>query len=267
MSEQKNPVELYVGIRWTISGSIFLVFVWLTGRWKQISILDFLRLCVLGIFGYGLASLGTLYGLKTGGVANFALMSTLGPIVLSILSILYHKEKPNRLFYSALPVCFLGLVCVVSVKYQVSNLKIACLSALFILAGYFLEVLVFVNSKTFKSRVGISQYLAITQMSAALFFWILQMSFFKQVSMIDHLTNQGLAAALFVSLVACVLCYAILYWLLERIEGHRLALFDGIHALSASLFGYFVFQESITPLVIMGGCLIFCGLAIGNWKK
>ena len=85
--------------------------------------------------------------------------------------------------------------------------------------------------------------------------------------MIDHLTNQGLAAALFVSFVACVLCYAVLYWLLERIEGHRLALFDGIHALSASLFGFFLFQETITPLMIVGGGLIFCGLAIGNWKK
>ena len=126
--------------------------------------------------------------------------------------------------------------------------------------------MVFVNSKKFKSKIGTSQYLAITQSSAALFFWVLQGFLFKQSPMIDQLSSRGLAAALFVSVVACVLCYAVLYWLLERIEGHQLALFDGIHALSASLIGVIFFQEAITQLMVVGGCLIFCGFIIGNWK-
>lgn len=91
---------------------------------------------LLGLFGYGIASLGTLYGLKIGGVSNFALLSALGPVVISTVSILLLKERPHRLFYVALPLCVVGLALLVIGKYQISSLHIAGYSALAILAGY-----------------------------------------------------------------------------------------------------------------------------------
>lgn len=261
------PVELYVSIRWSISGFIFAGYVWFSKSWRPISIRDFFAIALLGVGGYGLASLGTLYGLKVGGVSNFALMSALGPIVISVASILFLKERPNRWFYFALPLCVLGLIFLVIGKYQISTFQIAGLSALLIIAGYSLEATVFVFSKHFKIKVSISQYLAISQLSAAILFWLLQGFVFQQHTSITNLSTRGLAAAMFVSIVACVLCYAVLYWLLGRIEGHRLALFDGIHAVSASVFGYFIFQETLSPFMLLGGAFIFSGLILGNIKK
>lgn len=244
-----------------------MTYVLLYRRWIPISVKDFLGIAVLGIGGYGLASLGTLYGLKTGGVANFALMSALGPVIISVVSILFLRERPSRLFYLALPLCVAGLMLLVNGKNQVSNFQIAGMSALFILTGYTLEALVFVFSKHFKTKVYISQYLAISQLSAASLFWILQWTVFGQMSDLAQLTIRGLGATLFVSIVACVLCYAVLYWLLGRVDGHRLALVDGIHALSASFFGYFLFQDTLTPLMLIGGGFIFVGLIVGNLKS
>ena len=77
------PIELYIAIRWTISGVIFGLFLWFTGSWRRVPIKSVVSVALLGVLGYGLGSLGTLYGLKIGGVSNFALMGALSPAITS----------------------------------------------------------------------------------------------------------------------------------------------------------------------------------------
>jgi drug/metabolite transporter (DMT)-like permease len=136
-----------------------------------------------------------------------------------------------------------------------------------ILMAAVLEALVFVFSKKFKRRVDALQYIAIAQIATAVFMWFLQGISFHQIDQLSRLSPKGIAAAMFVSIVACVLCYAILYWLLNYIDGHRLALFDGFHTISATAFGYFMFQEPFRPLMVFGGGLILAGLVIGNLPR
>jgi drug/metabolite transporter (DMT)-like permease len=261
------PIELYIAIRWTISGLIFTIFVAITKSWRPISQQAFFAASLLGILGYGVASLSTLYGLKIGGVTNFALMGALSPAITSAIAILILKEKPRRLFYFALPISVIGLLLLVIGKYQVSSISVAGLSAACVVGGAILEAFVFVFSKKFKDQMTTTQYLATAQVAAAILMWIFQLTVFRQTSDLAHLTARGLIAATFVSIVACVLCYAVLYWLLNYIDGHRLALFDGFHTLSAVTFGYFFFQEKLTPLMIIGGTLILFGLVAGNLPK
>ena len=97
------PVELYISLRWTISGLIFLIWISISSGWKGLIKPQTLWVSLLGICGYSLASFGTLYGLKIGGVTNFALMGAMNPIVTSSVAILVLRERPTRLFYVALP--------------------------------------------------------------------------------------------------------------------------------------------------------------------
>ncbi|MFN7906245.1 MAG: DMT family transporter [Pseudobdellovibrionaceae bacterium] len=261
------PIELYIAIRWTIAGTIFTLFVLLMKSWRPISLRSFSLVSMLGILGYGLASLATLYGLKIGGVTNFALMGALSPAITSFIAILLLKERPQRLFFIALPLSIAGLLILVIGKYQISSVSVAGASAACIIGGAILEALVFVFSKKFKTQMTTTQYLATAQMAAATLMWILQLTVFHQIDSIALLTARGLTAAIFVSVVACVLCYAVLYWLLNFIDGHRLSLFDGFHALSATMFAYIFFQEKLTPLMLVGGTLILFGLVVGNLPK
>ncbi|MES3037218.1 MAG: DMT family transporter [Bdellovibrionota bacterium] len=261
------PIELYIAIRWTISGAIFAGFLYFTKSWKKIANKDLTLVCLLGILGYGFASLGTLYGLKIGGVTNFALMGALGPVISSITAIFILNEKPLKLFWLALPVSIIGLFLLVFGKYQISTFEVAWTSAVLILIAYVLEAFVFVFSKRFKSKMGVAQYLMITQIATAAFHWVLQLTVFHQTGEVANLSVAGISGLLFVSIVACVLGYAILYWLLNHIDGHRLALFDGFHTLSAVICGYILFSEIITPLMIVGGILILSGLIAGNLPR
>lgn len=261
---EEIPVELYITTRWTVSGLIFATYLLLTRTWKRINATDIGAISLLGLLGYGLASFGTLYGLEIGGVTNFALMAALSPIISSTASIFILKESPQRTFYIALPLGVVGLLLLVIGKYQVSSFSVAGASVLLILGAYICEALVFVYSKRFKRKVDAPQYLAIAQISTALFMWLAQFSEFNQMDQITQLSLKGVLALIFVSVVSCVLCFAILYWLLHHFDGHRLALFDGLHTLSAVLFGYLFFQEEIRLLMLIGGSLILLSLIIGS---
>jgi len=261
------PVELYISLRWTISGLIFATYLLVTNGWNKISVRSGIAVCGLGVLGYGVASFGTLYGLKIGGVTNFALVGALGPAVTSLVSIFILKEKPTRSFYFALPVSLLGLLVLAVGKYQISSVDIATQSAVFILGGCTFEALAFVFSKKFKSQMSATQYLAIAQLGAAGLMWSLQLSIFQQIGELKKLSADGILAAVFVSVVACVLCYAILYWLLNYLQGHKLALFEVFHTISATIFGWLIFNETLSPFMVLGGLLILVGLIVGNWPS
>jgi drug/metabolite transporter (DMT)-like permease len=149
-------------------------------------------------------------------------------------------------------------------KQDLSSWNLALSSGVLILSGICLEALVFVFSKKTKAHFTSTQYLAISQVSASLFMWILQAAWWQQTNQLDQLSAKGITAALFVSIVACVLCYSVLYWLLNYLDGHRLALFDGLHTISATLCGYLLFNETLNSSMLIGGLLILSGLTIGN---
>lgn len=105
-------------------------------------------------------------------------------------------------------------------KHQISSWNIAITSSALIIGAAFLEALTFVFSKKLKVHFTAIQYLAISQLAAALFMWILQFGVFHQVHLMSGISINAWIAAIFVSVVACVLCYSMLYWLLNYIAGN-----------------------------------------------
>jgi drug/metabolite transporter (DMT)-like permease len=261
------PIELYIAIRWSISGLIFAVYLGLSKTWQRVSTADTCAVAGLGVMGYAVASLGTLYGLKLGGVTQFALMAAFAPAVTTFVSIWILKERPGRWFYVALPLSTLGLGFLVTGKVADESWITVAQSFACIMGGLLLEAFVFVFSKKFKSKMSSLQYLAIAQLAAAAVMWIFQAIRLHQISALADLKTDGWAAAIFVSCVACVLCYAVLYWLLLRVEGHKLSLFDGVHAISATACGILFLGETLTGKMAVGGVLILLGLILGNYPS
>ncbi len=103
------PVELFIAIRWTISGLVFSAIVFIFAKWPPLFKKETGLAALLGILGYGFGSMGTLYGLKIGGVTNFALIGAVSPIITSIVAIVLLREKPIRMFYIALSLCVMGM--------------------------------------------------------------------------------------------------------------------------------------------------------------
>jgi drug/metabolite transporter (DMT)-like permease len=259
------PIELYIALRWSISGFIFLIAVLITEKPTVIFKKSSLLVAMLGVLGYGVGSLGTLYGLKIGGVVNFALASSISPVLTSLVSILFLAERPQKKFWIALPISIAGSLLLVLGKHEISSWKIALTSFALILIAYLFEAVVFVFSKRLYTTHSRTAYLAIAQLSAAVSMWLAQIFFFHQTSALDHLNPQGWQAAIFVSVVACVGCYFVLHWLILHVQGHQLSLFEGIHGISATFFGILFFHDPFNPLMILGGIFILGGMGVGCW--
>ncbi len=260
------PVELYISLRWTISGGIFLIALLFTEGWKSACNKTSPVVACLGILGYGVGSLGTLYGLKLGGVVNFALVSSISPLLTSLVSVVFLGETPNKKFLLALTISILGSLLIVVGKHEISSWRIAGLSLGLIVGAYLLEAIVFVFSKKLSHSHSRIAYLATAQVSAAIAMWLAQFFFWHQGSELANLNTTGWAAAAFVSLVACVLCYYVLHWLILHVPGHKLSLFEGLHGISATLFGILLFNETLHPMMIVGGVCVLIGLFMGCKK-
>jgi drug/metabolite transporter (DMT)-like permease len=258
------PVELYIALRWSISSVLILALLWFRDGWLPPVKKESFWVGLLGIGAYALGSIGTLYGLKIGGVANFALTASLSSIITSSASVLVLREQPARLFYLALPLCVGGLMLLVVGKHEISTWAAALGAAGFIIGADILEAVIFVFSKKLKSHFSSLEYMAISQLAAALFMIGVQVVWYRQWPELAHLSTRGWGAAVYVSVVACFLCYAVLYWLLRYMDGHRLALFDGLHTLSATAFGVLFFAEKLNGMMLLGGALLLVGLVLGN---
>lgn len=261
---QELPVELYASLRWTISGLLFLAITLIRhGRIKSSS-QALLATAGLGVLGYGLASIGTLYSLKTGGVVNFALVGSVSPIVTALIAAAVLRESFSQRFLVCSGVCTVGLILLVAGKYQVSSAGIAFASAALVFGAYVLEAFPFIYSKKFAETVPLVEYMAIAQLSAAGFMWVSQIFVFQQFSDLALAATQTWWALVYVSVVSCALCYFAYYWLLNHMEGHKLALFDGLHTVFGALFGFLFFKDQFNSAMLFGGALLLVGLYFAN---
>lgn len=260
------PVETYSAIRYSVSGLIFLVYTLATRRRLRLHRRDLPGLVLLGVLAYGINSLGTLYGLKVGGVLNFALASSVNAVITAAVAILVLKEKLTRPVLVAAVLSVAGGYFLASGKYDLSSLEVAYGSLLLICGAYVLEALGFVYSKKFKARLPLTEYLAVAQLSAGAFMWGVSASLGQSPSAATAMPWDGRLSLLFVCLISCGVCYFLLYWLLNHVEGSKLAFFDCFHTFSAVAFGAILFEEPFNSKMLLGGLLLVAAVLVVSWQ-
>jgi len=260
------PVEIYSAFRYSVAGLIFLTYTLVRYKRLQLRLKDLPAVAVIGILAYALDSLGTLYGLKLGGVLNFSLASSLNAVITAVVAALVLKERFSRAVWLAAALSIGGGVLLAAGKYDLSNIQVAGGSLCLIWGAYVLEALGFVFSKRFKARMPLTEYLAVAQLSAAAFMWALSAAAGESPRAIADMPPAGLWSLAFVCLVSCCLCYFLLYWLLNFVEGHKLAFFDFFHTLSAAAFGAMLFDEVVNAEMLLGGALLAGAVVLISWR-
>jgi drug/metabolite transporter (DMT)-like permease len=264
---QHLPVEAYSAIRYSVSGLVFLAYTLARHRRLAVRRRDLPKIALIGVLAYGVDSLGTLYGLKVGGVLNFALASSLNALVTATVAVIVLKEKVARGFPLAAGLSVAGGLVLFAGKYDVSGFEVAGLSLALIWGAYVLEALGFVFSKPFRARMPLTEYLAIAQLAAAVFMWILCAGTGRSPAAVLTMPGEALGSLVFVCLVSCCLCYFVLYWLLGHVEGHKLAFFDCFHTLAAAVIGVLLFDEPSSGAMIAGGALLLAAVVVINQRS
>lgn len=261
------PVETYSAIRYSISGLIFLAYtVRIQGRF-MLRRADIPAIALIGVLAYAINSLGTLYGLRLGGVLNFALASSCNTVIMALVAIVVLRERFDRWLVAACALSLGGGVFLALGKYALSGFEVAFGSLALILIAYVLEAFGFVFSKKLRERVPLTEYLTVAQLAAGAFMWFLCFTKGQSPAAVFALPTHALASLAFVCLVSCCLCYFLLYWLLNFMEGSRLAFFDCFHTLSAAAFGVIFFDDPLNAKMLLGGILLTGSVAAVSWSQ
>lgn len=248
------PLTSYAALRYTVSGLLFLLLARPT--WRRLSPGEWQQLILLGTLVYGVAGLGFLHGLRLGGVVTFSLAHMLNGVILAGLALWLLKEKANRYFPLAVGLSLLGGALLVHGKHGLSGTGIAIGAVGLVWGACALEGLGFIFSKRARARMSLLQYLAILQLSGGVFLWLTSAASGTAFPPLHQLSGQGWLALAFVIVVACFFCFLAQYWLLGRVEGHRLAFFDGAHSVSAAAWGFILFHEPFNSTMAVGGLLL-----------
>ncbi len=205
-----------------------------------------------------------LYGLKLGGVVNFALASSTSPLIVGLLAKVILDEKLSKGFFVSIPLYIGGIVFLTLGKSQISSFQIAWLSISVIALAYFCDGLGFIFAKKMREKISSLQYLTILQSSGALATWFI-------VTQRNEPMNLGLlnlsqwGSLFFASAISCCLLYIMWYWLLNFIEAHKLGFFEAFHVLAAAMFGFFVFHEPVNILMGLGAACLLISVLLVNF--
>jgi drug/metabolite transporter (DMT)-like permease len=260
------PVEPYIALRWTISALIFGLLLFIRKEKCNWSLRLIAKISALGLGGYVLASLGTLYAVKIGGVSFFGLLTLLSPLIVVALSPLVLNERIHRNTWFALAMAIVGIIIMVNGKFVVSSLFSAIAATLLVLMAYTFDTLTLLYSKPFRSQVSLIQYLFVAQSAAAIVMWVASLMMYSPVEMLPS-QSEVWAAILYVAVVSCVGIFFVWYWLLKHLQGQQLGVLQYFHGIAAAGLGALLFDEAITLQMLVGSLVLFASILIVSISK
>ncbi len=264
--EELSPINLTI-LRLFTTCAVFLVFlVGFPKKFSHIQKKDIVPLFLLGFFGLVVYHLGLNYGETYISPSVASLIIATIPVFTVIFATLFLKEKLTRKIAIGVPLSLCGVV-IISLTgtsgdpFEMTYLTaaLAVLISAFVGAGY-----------TIAGKKLLQRYSALSLTVYAFLFGSIGLLPFLSSSLITEVTSLswvGWGAVLFLALLPTVIGYILWYVALEIKTASEISVFLYFIPVLSTVISYFLFQEPITLLFILGGVLVIGGLFIVNMQK
>jgi drug/metabolite transporter (DMT)-like permease len=227
---------------------------------------DILPIFLLGFFGLVVYHLGLNYGELYISPSVASLIIATIPVFTVIFATLLLKEKVTKKIAIGIPMSLSGVVIIALTgtsgnPFEVTYLSaaLAVLISALVGAGY-----------TIAGKKLLQRYSALSLTVYAFLFGSLGLLPFLSSSLITEATLlswNGLGAVLFLALFPTVIGYILWYVALEIKTASEVSVFLYFIPVLSTIISYFLFQEPVTWLFILGGGIVIAGLIIVNMQK
>ncbi len=264
--KELSPINLTILRLFTTCG-VFLVFlVAFPKTFSPIQKKDILPIFLLGFFGLVVYHLGLNYGELYISPSVASLIIATIPVFTVIFATLLLKEKVTKKIAIGIPMSLSGVM-IISLTgtsgnpFEVTYLSaaLAVLISALVGAGY-----------TIAGKKLLQRYSALSLTVYAFLFGSLGLLPFLSSSLITEATSlswNGLGAVLFLALFPTVIGYILWYVALEIKTASEISVFLYFIPVLSTIISYFLFQEPVTWLFILGGVIVIAGLIIVNMQK
>jgi drug/metabolite transporter (DMT)-like permease len=251
-----------LGLARSVIGALILV-AW-TGRSlaaRRISRPDQWRIALMGIVGFALAFGFGNWGIAHSTASNAALLITVEPTSLLLLSPLLLGDRLSRREAIGATMAVVGTVIVV-----VNGIPGLTRSLVPHWRGDLLLILsgMAYAAYTLLGRGVLTRH-AVSVVTAWSMLWgtaaMLPLAWVEwRVGQVPVWTPSALVGTLYLGVVITALGYAVWNWCLDRLGASRVAIFVNVQPLAGALIGVWWLDEPLTAFMIVGGLLILAGV-------
>lgn len=253
-------------MRFLIVCIILIVIFLLKSEWfSKLQKKDIIPIFLLGFFGVMVYHFGLNYGEQTISPGAASLIIATIPVFIVILAIIFLKEKIRLKKLLGIIVALAGVIIIsiwgtedtsIEIKYIYAALAVliaAIMGAIYTIAG----------------KKLLERYNGLSLTVYAMLFGSLGLIPFLSRSLIEEVSTlsiNGWIAVLFLGAFSTVIGYVIWYIALEIKTASEISIYLYAIPVVSTIVSYFVFDDKITLLFILGGFLVIIGLVIVNMK-
>ena len=245
---------------------LLILLVILPKKFSRLQKKDIIPIFILGFVGVIVYHLGLNYGeLYVSPGAASLIIATI-PIQILILAVIFLKEKITSIKLLGIILAMLGvlIISIWGTKDEVFEIKyITAAIAIFIAAGAGAFYTI-AGKKLLARYSGLSLTVyAMLLGSIGLLPLTINSSLISQVT---NLSIKGWFALMFLGIFSTVIGYVIWYIALEKKAASEISIYLYLIPVLSTVISYFLLNEGITLMFILGGMLVISGLAIVNKK-
>jgi drug/metabolite transporter (DMT)-like permease len=264
--EELSPINLTIMRLFTVCIIFLLLIVIIPRKFSPLQKKDIIPLFLLGFLGLVIYHLGLNYGEIYISASAASLIIATIPIFTVIFAVVFLKEKITKKIAIGIPLSLTGVVIISLTGTSTSPFEITYISA----AAAVLISALMGAGYTIMGKKLLQRYSALSLTVYAFLFGSLGLLPLLSPSLIveaTSLTLRGWGAVLFLAILPTVVGYVLWYVALEIKSASEISVFLYFIPVLSTIISYFLFQESITWLFVLGGSLVIGGLIIVNIQK
>lgn len=261
-----SPVNLTI-LRLFSTCVIFLVIIGLAPhKFSHLRRRDLLPLFLLGFFGLVVYNLGLNYGETLMSPSAASLIIATIPLFMVLFAAVFLKETITRRIMAGIVVSALGVVIISLVGTAENPFTITYLSA----AGAVLLAALVGAVYTIAGKKFLERYNALSLTVYAFLFGSLGLIPFLSPSLVSQAAAMdwvGWGAVLFLAVFPSVIGYVLWYVALEKVSASHIAVYLYFIPVLSTIISFFMFNEQVTWLFVLGAGLVIGGLVLLNHQK
>jgi len=259
-----SPVNLTIMRLFTVCAIFLVILVVFRKHFSPIRRKDIIPLFLLGFFGLVVYHLGLNYGETLISPSAASLIIATIPLFMVILAAIFLKETITRRIIAGVLVSALGVIVISLVGTTNNPFSIPYLSAaLAVLIAAVVGAIYTIAGKKLLERFNPLSLTVYAFLFGSL--GLLPLLSPSLISQAIAMTWTGWSAVLFLAIFPTVIGYILWYVALEKVSASHIGVYLYFIPVFSTIASYFMFNEPITLMFILGAVLVIGGLLLlGN---
>ncbi len=261
--EELSPINLTILRLFTTCAIFLLIIMIIPKKFSPLHKKDIIPLFLLGFLGIVIYHLGLNYGEVYISASAASLIIATIPIFTVIFAVIFLKEKLTKKIMIGVPLSLSGVILISITGNSANPFEITYISAA---VAVLISALVGAGY-TIAGKKLLERYSALSLTIYAFLFGCLGLLPFLSSSLVTEavsLTWRSWGAVLFLAVFPTVIGYILWYVVLEVKTASEISVSLYFIPVLSTIISYFLFNEKITWLFLMGGALVILGLIIVN---